>query len=141
MDKYLGIDFGTKRIGLAVSDDEGSFAFPLQVVENGGSAHAEIKNIGDDREVSVYVLGDPGNEGDAAKTQKKVFEFKEKLESLGVKVELQTEMMTSMHTDLFGKKKPIARKWAGDRKEKKDESAAALILQRFLDVNQKRGNV
>lgn len=138
MGKYLGIDFGTKRIGLAVSDDGGSFAFPVQTIENTGSVAEEIKRIGEEREVGVYVLGDPGNEGNAANTQKKVFEFKERLEKLGLNVELQGEFMTSLHTDIFGKKKPIANKRREKRQEKRDESAAAMILQRFLDVNQNK---
>ena len=55
------------------------------------------------------------------------------LEKEGLKVFFQKEFMTSLHTDMFTKTKPIARKTKQKVEPKKDESAAALILQRYLD--------
>lgn len=132
--KYLGIDFGTKHIGLAISDDEGSFAFPLKTIENNSSVLEELESIMKERGAESIVLGDPGNDDMAEDTKKKILEFKSILEERGFSVVLQNEAMTSLHSDLFGKKKPIARKWGTERKDKKDESAAAMILQRYLDT-------
>ena len=137
--KILGIDFGTKRIGLAISDDEGSFAFPLKTIENNGSSIQDIMNLAQEREVQRIVVGDPGTDEHVQETRLKVVSFKEILEEKGFDVVFQNESMTSLHSDIFGKKKPIARKWGTERKDKKDESAAALILQRYLDtVNMKK---
>lgn len=133
MMKYLGIDFGTKRIGLAISDDDGSFAFPLKTIENKNSVIEEISHIVKERDIKVLVLGDPGQDPGVAETRTKVLEFKQKLEKNGFQVELQSEIMTSLFTDQFLNTKPIANKRGGERKEKKDESAAAVILQRYLD--------
>ena len=134
--KILGIDFGTKRIGLAISDDEGSFAFPLKTIDNNLKSIEDIQKLITEREVEKIVLGDRGDNEHVQETRKKIFDFKQKLEQEGFDVVLQNESMTSLHSDLFGKKKPIARKWGGEQKMKKDESAAAMILQRYLDRKQ-----
>ncbi len=137
--KILGIDFGTKRIGLAISDDEGSFAFPLKTIENNQNSIEEIYQLIQERGVQRVVLGDPGSDEFVQDTRAKILVFKEKLETSDVSVVLQNESMTSLNSDLFGAKKPIARKWGTQRKDKKDESAAALILQRYLDgMNMKK---
>lgn len=138
MTKYLGIDFGTKRIGLAISDDEGSFAFPLKTIENRHTAVEEIAHIAQDREVQGLVLGDPGQDPGVLQTRTKVLEFKHMLEKAGWRVELQSEMMTSLFTDQFLDRKPIANKRGGEKKTKQDESAAAVILQRYLDTQQNK---
>jgi len=131
--KLLGIDFGTKRMGIAVSDDEASFAFPVKTLEVSNSLFEDIEKIIEERQTQAVVLGDPGNDPGVAETRKKILEFKDTLEKRGLTVFLQSEMMTSLNTDLFGTKKPIANKRGGEQKEKHDESAAALILQRYLD--------
>lgn len=132
--KVLGIDFGTKRIGLAISDDEGSFAFPLKTIENSPEVLDEIEQIVKEYSVERIVLGEPGSDEHVQETKQYILVFKNKLEERGWEVFLQDEQMTSFHSDIFGKKKPIARKWGSERKDKKDESAAALILQRYLDI-------
>ena len=43
--RYLGIDYGSKRIGLSISDEEGRMAFPHSVVENDSHALENISNI------------------------------------------------------------------------------------------------
>jgi len=135
--KVLGIDFGTKRIGLSVSDDEGSFAFPLKTIENRHTAIEEITHIAKDRKVDFLVLGDPGKDPGVIHTRTKILEFKDMLEYAGWKVELQSEVMSSLFIDQFLDKKPIANKRGNQQKEKKkDESAAAIILQRYLDTKQ-----
>lgn len=140
MTKYLGIDFGTKRIGLAISDDDGSFAFPLKTIENRHTAIEEITHIAKDRGVECLVLGDPGRDPGVLQTRTKVLEFKDMLEKVSWRVELQSEMMTSLFTDQFLDRKPIANKRGGEKKTKQDESAAAVILQRFLDTKSLKQN-
>src|SRR6185503_4413417 len=59
--KALGIDYGTKRIGVAVSDDTGSLAFPLAVVESGPKALEEVANIARVNNVEQLVIGESLN--------------------------------------------------------------------------------
>lgn len=126
--KYLGIDFGTKNMGLAVSDDNGSIAFPLKTV-SAEQILQEIETLKETENIEHIILGDPGSEN---AIYEKVISFKEKLEEM-LPVTLEREFMTSFHTSLAEKhSRDDGRRREQDR-TKKDESAAALILQRFLD--------
>lgn len=56
--KYLGIDFGTKRLGIAVSDGNASIAFPRKVLENGKRTFDELAQIIEAERVDAIVVGD-----------------------------------------------------------------------------------
>ncbi len=127
--KILGIDYGEKRIGVALSDDQSTIAFPYSVLENKGNTTEVIKDIQKKEGFTDIIVGDPGSNA----LKEKVTSFVRALENEGFRVFLEKEFMTSLHTDMFTKTKPIARQSKQKRDVKKDESAAALILQRFLD--------
>lgn len=129
MQKILGIDYGTKRVGLAISDENKGFAFPYSVLDNNDSLINKILEIKEKEGVESIVVGDPGEN----LLKKEVMDFVKKLEEKGFTVFLEKEFMTSFHTDMFTKTKPIARQTKKEVLPKKDHSAAALILQRFLD--------
>ena len=59
--KYLGIDFGSKRIGLAVSDGEGKMAFPHSVILNDKNLLVEMKKIIEKEKVESIVIGESKN--------------------------------------------------------------------------------
>ncbi len=63
MARFLGIDFGSKRIGLAISDETGMIAFPLSVLENSGvrKVSQEINRIVSEKKAEKIVLGLPLN--------------------------------------------------------------------------------
>ena len=125
--RILGIDFGTKRIGVAVSDEARQFALPLVVVKNSELAAKEILEIAHQHEVVEVVMGESRN---YKQEPNAIFEeadaFKVKLESLGFTVHLELEFMTSMQAERFQGKTDLT-----------DASAAALILQSYLDRNTK----
>lgn len=122
--KYLGIDYGNKRVGVAVSDPQGKIAFPrITLLENVGL----LKNLGslvNTEKVSKIVVGLPvALDGSETEQSRKTRIFVEKLKRVvGVTVEFENEIFT---THLV--------KRAGGKKEHTDESAAALILQSYLD--------
>ena len=135
--KYLGIDYGTKRIGLATSDTGGSLAFPLTTVKAGPRALEEIAQIIKKEGVKKIVLGESRNfKGEANKVMEDIEQFKTDIEELsGLPVAYEAEFLTSAGA---------ARQFEGDfgRKEKPsqdklDASAAAMILQSYLDRNKK----
>jgi putative Holliday junction resolvase len=135
--KYLGLDYGTKRIGVAVSDDTGSIAFPLVVVEAGPKALEEVANIARVNYVEMIVLGESLNyKNERNPVMEDIEQFKTDIAELtGLLVEYQREFMTSQEA---------ARQFApdGSRKknpsqEKLDAAAAALILQSYLDKTKK----
>lgn len=123
--KYLGIDYGDKRVGLAWSDSEGKIAFPRKTLANvGNRVCAEIKKIAKKENISEIVLGLPVTFGGQDSEQtKKVRQFAKKLQgALTLKIEFENEILSSR----------IARRSAGAKKNV-DESAAAIILQSYLD--------
>lgn len=130
--KVLGVDFGTKNIGIAVSDETQKMAFPKAILTNNAKILEEIKKILDENSAGKIVLGDPGEN----LIREKVLNFKALLEkTFSLPVILEKEFMTSSHVSQFSGKKPIARQEKKEIGEKRDDSAAALILQRYLDKN------
>lgn len=134
--KFLGIDYGTKRIGVAVSDDTGSLAFPLGVVKAGSGALEEVASIARENAVGKIVIGESrDNKGELNKVMEDIEQFKKDIEELtGLSAEYEREFFTSTMA---------ARQFAPQEKSRKanpshatlDASAAALILQSYLDRN------
>jgi putative Holliday junction resolvase len=131
--KYLGIDYGTKKIGVAVSDDTGSLAFPLTTVKSGREALNAIAALAKGNAAGTVVVGESRNfKGEPNEVMEDIGQFKKDLAELtGLPVEFEREFFTSAQA---------ARQFApdGSRKEmpsqeKLDASAAALILQGYLD--------
>jgi putative holliday junction resolvase len=131
--KYLGIDYGTKRIGIATSDDEGRVAFPLTVVDAGPEALSQIVELAKKNNVQKVVIGESQTlGGEANAVQEDIGQFKKDIAELsGLPVEYEREFFTSSLA---------ARQFTpdGSRKENPehknlDASAAALLLQSYLD--------
>ena len=136
--KYLGIDFGTKNIGLAISDEEGRIAFPFRVISR-AQAEEEILKICQQESIDEIVSGDTlqGNKEENPVTAELSI-FVEKLEELtGKKINLQNESFTTgiFILEKLGKQMNTTR---GGRPEKlgishEDDRVASVILQRYLD--------
>jgi putative holliday junction resolvase len=122
--KYLGIDFGTKRIGLAISDETGLFAFPKAIIsfdeKTLDTISALIKEEQIDKVILGYSIASNGVENDLVS---KIEKFKTKLSATThTSVVLEREDFSTVEAHRYQVK-------AGNR----DDSAAAIILQRFLD--------
>jgi len=59
--KYLGIDFGGTRVGVAISDEEKSFAFPLVVLKNDSKLIDSLKNLAKKEKIEKIIIGDSQN--------------------------------------------------------------------------------
>lgn len=129
--KYLGIDYGTKRIGIAVSDDTGSMAFPLEVLSANNEALSRVNEIALERSIRKIVMGESRNFKDKPNpVMEDIEQFKKDLAELsGLEVIYEPEFMTSAQAEREGDTK----------KEKLDASAAALILQGYLDRTKNNG--
>ena len=125
--KVLGIDYGKRRIGVAVGDTETFMAFPLEVLDARQSLKAQFRVLLEKRPAEQIIVGNPLNlKGDAAVMSEKVARFANKLETwFGVTCVLWDERFTSVQADsaLHNSKNK------GDR----DMAAATLILQSYLD--------
>lgn len=136
MQKILAIDYGRKRIGLAVCDGLGLTTRPLAAVdgENPERALAELEAHCREEEVEVLLIGLPlrmdGSEGEAVA---EVRRFAERLrERVGLPVQEQDERLTSRHAHAVLKSAGVKHK---QRRSKVDSSAALLLLQSFLAAN------
>lgn len=122
--KYLGIDYGTKRIGIALSDDDGMMAFPHGVIKNDNKILDYISEIISNAKVDVVVIGESKNYKmednlimDDVINLKKVIE-----KEFGLEVELHPEVLTSSQAESIQGKNEMV-----------DASAAAIILQSYID--------
>lgn len=134
--QILGIDPGRKRIGLALSDEaEGRLALPFRTVERTQSdveAARAVKAALEERSIERVVVGLPlrldGTEGEAAR---RVRRFVQALEAeLGVPIHTIDERLTTVSAERGLRDMGVR---ADRRKEVVDQSAAAIILQTFLD--------
>lgn len=135
--KYLGIDYGTKKIGLAVSDKEGKMAFPYTLLKNEKDPITVIAEIIEKEGIDHIVIGySIDNTGKENSVMKFVHECKKGLEEkTGKEVSFQKEFMTSVFArqDFDGKAKNNARQIKQKKAGDDDMAAAVLILQRFLE--------
>lgn len=139
--RYLGIDYGSKRIGLALSDDDGKMAFPYKIILNKLDVIDSVHNICGEEEVSAIVLGESHDlSGQPNKIMGSIEEFKRNIETeLDIPVYFQKEFMTTIEArGRVGKEVNNAKKTTKTKQIQIDASAASLILQRYLDKkNQK----
>jgi len=122
MINYLGIDWGEKRIGLATADDELNLSLPFKTVANLAEVVSLIKEEG----IDIIIVGSPRKMNGEPANNPAWLNFVEQLKlQTGKKVELCDERLSSLAADaLGGKEKETA---------SRDEKAAAIILQSYLD--------
>lgn len=151
--RFLGIDYGTKRIGLAISDENGTIAFPKEILINDLNTFKKLGDIIKTEKVKEIVVGesvDFSGKLNALSGRIEVFilELKEKF---GLPIHKQKEFLTSVEArkshrflrdPAKGGGKNNKRSFNQSQSHSKvkqiksgrvDASAAALILQRYLD--------
>jgi putative holliday junction resolvase len=121
--KIIGIDYGSKRVGVAISDEGGQFGLPLVVLNNNSDLLSELEKLTKGYDVKELVMGESKNyKGEANAILEESLKFQRSLQSCGYIVHLEPEFMTSVNAERFQGKTSMT-----------DASAAALILQSFLD--------
>ena len=122
--RYLGIDYGSKKLGLAISDESGRVAFPLQVIPNNKSLLVEIAKICEQEKIVKIICGlslDFSGQDNPIAAEAENF-----CNQLSAKINLPLDFENEVLTSVF----------AGQTMAKDsnlDARAAALILQRYLD--------
>jgi len=129
--RVLVVDYGAKRVGLAVSDPLGLSARPLSVVPR-SSAVVNVMNLVKELDVGTIVVGLPtglsGGEGTSASEARKLAD--ELGTATGVDVVLLDERFTSRMAEEKLVQTGMKRR---ERRQKVDKVAAAIILQDYLD--------
>jgi len=120
----LGIDYGTKRIGIAASDEAEILAFPKSVLPNDERLIPAIQSICETDTIRLIVVGHSQNsQGQDNPVMRHIRLFKEALEEdIGLPVVFEQEFWSTFEAARFQ-----------GTVEHLDASAAAIILQRFLD--------
>lgn len=146
MNRFLGIDYGTKRIGIAISDEEGNLAFPKEILLNSIDTLKKIGEIIKKENISEIVIGES-------------VDFSGKLNALSARIdvfilELEEKFNLPIHKQKEFLTSVLARSGKDTKKDynpsqthsrvkqiksgRIDASAAALILQRYLDKNNQK---
>jgi putative Holliday junction resolvase len=128
--RFLGIDFGTKRIGLSISDEGGRIAFPKEIVNNDKNTFKRLEEVIKQEHILEIVMGESmGFDGEPNKVAKDIEIFISKLKTeFNLPIHKQKEFLTSVEARRYKDK---------DKQNGVDAGAAALILQRYLDKNNK----
>ena len=135
MPRYLGIDYGDKRIGLAVSDAEARLASPLRQLEHGtaGDVLSALRKVIDDYSINALVIGLPLNmDGSEGQQARKTRRFGQKLaDALSLPVDYQYERLSTYAAErLLDTRDELTAK---KRRARRDALAALTFLQAFLD--------
>jgi len=138
--RLLGIDYGKKRVGLALSDDKGLMAFPKAVLPNDNFLMREIRDLVKGHGVTKIVVGESKDfKMNENPIMSKIKAFVVELEQdTGLDVVYEPEILSSHQAMQFpgkyisGQAGPVSGK-----KDMIDASAAAIILQSYIDRNKK----
>jgi len=105
--RFLGIDYGTKRIGLAISDENHSLAFPKEIILNDRNVFKHIGDILRTENISEVVVGESLDfSGQPNPISREIEDFISKLkEQFGVKVHNQKEFLTSVEARRYNNSK------------------------------------
>ena len=137
--RYLGLDLGSKTLGIAISDLTGVIATSYKIIRHNEEYNKlvdEILKIVKEEKISAIVLGLPKNMDNTIGYKLELsISFKEKLEKkIQIPIYLQDERLTTKEAESILIKNDTSRK---KRKKVIDSLAATIILQSFLD---KKGN-
>jgi putative Holliday junction resolvase len=132
--RVLAIDHGTRRMGLALSDEMGILAQPLEAwpAEPFAQFLARLKEILHDKQVELVLVGMPRNmDGSYGPAALKVQEFVAVLkETIATPIQTWDERLTSAQANRFLIQADVRR---SERRAKVDKTAAAILLQSYLD--------
>jgi putative Holliday junction resolvase len=125
--KYLGIDYGTKWVGVAISDEDGSFAFPKAIFET-PDALSSIDALCKLESVGSIVIGE------SVATNGQPNDLANAVNIFRAKLAMATEIPIFFEREGFSTVEAHRYQVVAGRR---DDSAAAIILQRFLDKQKK----
>ncbi len=129
MSRILGIDYGTKNVGLSVSDEMGDFAYPHSVVKNSPTLLQDIESVCTEKQINLVVMGDSKNyKGEENTIMEDAKKLAEDIQSnLKIDVVFHPEFLTSVQAEKMQGKNELT-----------DASAATIMLQSYLDTEKNK---
>ncbi len=141
--RIMGIDFGVKRIGIALSDSMKMFSIAHKTILNNSTTLEELEKIIKEKNVIKIILGIPNEQRQKKESKTSVIidvkKFKDKLEK---KFEFEVELWDETYTSAIAQQQileSVNKKVKRQNKDLLDMYSAAIILQEYLD-SQKRNN-
>lgn len=124
--KYLGIDYGEKRVGVAMTDESKTLAFPFEVMINDKNLILKLKELAKGYDVELMIIGESKDyKGKDNPIMSEIEKFRAGIEKeLKVKTVYHPEFLTSLEAERIQGKNKMH-----------DASAAAIILQSYLDIH------
>lgn len=122
--KFLGVDYGSRKVGVAISDELGRFSFPYAVFATSPVIYNELKVICENEKINKVVIGESLNyQGEPNTIMAEIIDFKNKLAKA-------TFLPVVFHPEVLSTKQALR---IQEKDEMVDARAAALILQSYLD--------
>lgn len=134
--RIIGLDWGSVRVGVAMSDEDARLAFPLQHTLEAQTAVDDIKKLVDEYQVTQIVLGLPiSMQGQETESTVQTKKFADKLTAkVNIPIEMVDERLSSVASAQALHQQGVSAK---HHKPVKDNIAAALMLQQYLDNKNK----
>lgn len=134
MSRAIGVDYGAKRVGVAVSDDMLRFAFAKTILTNDDTLLDALAKLAEEEHASFFVVGESDNPAGGENTiMRRISIFSR---ALGIRTDLPVEHMSEVYTSAEARR--ALEQKVKNRKDKKvpvDSAAAAIILQSYLDTH------
>lgn len=134
--RILAIDYGTKRIGIAITDPLNIFAYPLTTLQNNSDFFKSLKSILQQYKVTKILIGIPIKEdGTEAKLLNKITELKNEIEN---KFNIQVILVDERYSSEIAKQRIIETVKSKKKRRNKsllDMNAAAVILEDYMKSN------
>ena len=131
--KYLGIDYGAKRVGVAVSNDTGSIAFPRKEFMNDPNLLSSLLALAQEEKIECIVVGDTRTlSGNPNSVTEEAERF---MKALGERSALPVIQASEAESS------KEASRYAPQDHEHDNAAAAAFILQRYLDMHEGEGRI
>lgn len=127
--RYLGIDYGHKKIGLALSDEQGNFVYPYSVIDNNRRAVQVVSDICNKENVGEIVVGESR---DFKGQPNPILEASK---SFAAQLEKTTNVPVNFQNETYSSRE--AARTIGDD-DNLDARAAAIILQSYLDLKKSK---
>ena len=132
--RLMGLDYGNVHVGVALSDELGMTAYPLEVIKRKDSNKLRKEEIAREYKVDKIIIGLPLNMDDSeSEISKTVIDFSENIKRrTGLPVELWDERLSTLEATDILKEAGIK---VQDRKTYIDKIAASFILRRYMEEN------
>jgi putative Holliday junction resolvase len=135
--RIMGIDFGMKRIGIALSDPFKMFSYSHKTILNNSTAISELEKIIKEKNVTKIILGIPNEERQKKESKTSVINDVKKFKvSLEKKFDLEVKLWDETYTSVIAQQhiiESVNKKIKRQNKNLLDMYSAAIILQEYLD--------